>query len=57
VRLRFRPAALDLVLFHRIGRPRAALTGALRIAGPRPWLLPAFLRKMRLPWPPAPARA
>ena len=49
VRLRFQPVMLGLVLFHRVGRPRAALTGALRVWGRRPWLLPAFLRKVRLP--------
>jgi len=49
VRIHFRPAMLSLVLFHRVGRPRAALTGALRVWGRRPWLLPAFLRKVRLP--------
>jgi hypothetical protein len=49
VRLWFQPAAMSLVLFHRIGRPRAALTGRLRVWGRRPWLLPAFLRKVRLP--------
>lgn len=49
VRLYFQPAVLSLVLFHRIGRPRAALSGALRVWGRRPWLLSAFLRKVRLP--------
>ena len=49
VRLYFRPTALDLVLFHRVSRPRAALTGALRVWGRRPWLLPPFLEKVRLP--------
>jgi hypothetical protein len=49
VRLYFRPAALDLVLFHRVSRPRAALTGGLRVWGRRPWLLPPFLEKVRLP--------
>lgn len=49
VRIHFRPGTLGLVLFHRVGRPRAVLTGALRIRGRRPWLLSAFLRKVRLP--------
>jgi uncharacterized protein (TIGR03083 family) len=44
----FRPAALDLVLFRRIGYVRAALTGMV-VWGRRPWLLRAFLRKVRLP--------
>ncbi|ATE55371.1 maleylpyruvate isomerase family mycothiol-dependent enzyme [Actinosynnema pretiosum] len=47
--LRFRPSALDLVLFHRIGPVRAALTGGLLVAGRRPWLLGPFLRKVRMP--------
>jgi uncharacterized protein (TIGR03083 family) len=49
VRLYFRPTALDLVLFHRVSRPRAAMTGGIRVWGRRPWLLPAFLAKVRLP--------
>jgi uncharacterized protein (TIGR03083 family) len=49
VRIRFRPAALNLVLFHRIGHVQAALTGSLVVWGRRPWLLPAFLRTVRLP--------
>ncbi|PSL53647.1 uncharacterized protein (TIGR03083 family) [Saccharothrix carnea] len=49
VRLTFDPAVLNLVLFGRVSRTRAALTGKLRVGGPRPWLLPAFLRTVRLP--------
>ncbi|HEX4701436.1 MAG TPA: maleylpyruvate isomerase N-terminal domain-containing protein [Pseudonocardiaceae bacterium] len=49
VRLSFDPAMLNLVLFGRISRARAALTGKLRVSGRRPWLLPAFLRTVRLP--------
>lgn len=49
VRLYFLPATLSLVLFHRLSMPRAAMTGALRVWGPRPWLLPHFLQKVRLP--------
>lgn len=49
VRLYFEPATLSLVLFHRVSRPRAALTGSLRVWGRRPWLLGPFLRKVRLP--------
>jgi hypothetical protein len=40
---------MNLVLFHRLTRSRAALTGALRIWGRRPWLLAPFLQKIRLP--------
>ncbi|HEY3870524.1 MAG TPA: maleylpyruvate isomerase N-terminal domain-containing protein [Actinocrinis sp.] len=49
VRVFFRPGALDLVLFHRLGHFGAALTGSIRVWGRRPWLLPAFLRTVRMP--------
>ncbi|MEV6741318.1 hypothetical protein AB0N14_32180 [Streptomyces sp. NPDC051104] len=49
VRVHFKPATLNLVLFHRVPRVRAALTGSLRVWGRRPWLLAPFLRKVRLP--------
>lgn len=49
-RLSFQPAALNLMLFGRISRARAALTGKVVIrGGRRPWTLPAFLRIVRLP--------
>jgi uncharacterized protein (TIGR03083 family) len=49
VRVSFRPSVMDLVLFHRVANARAALTGALRLSGRRPWLLAPFLKKVRLP--------
>jgi hypothetical protein len=49
VRVRFDPVTLNLMLFGRISRPRAVLSGKLVISGPRPWLLPMFLRTMRFP--------
>ncbi len=49
VRLFFRPAALNLMLFHHVGRLRTVLNGGVRARGRRVWLLPAFLRKVRLP--------
>lgn len=49
VRVYFKPAALSLLLFHRITRARAAMTGSVRVWGRRPWLLAPFLRKVRLP--------
>jgi uncharacterized protein (TIGR03083 family) len=49
VRLRFDPATLNLMLFGRVSRVRAALTGKLTVTGRRPWLLPGFLRTVRLP--------
>ncbi|GAA4620112.1 maleylpyruvate isomerase family mycothiol-dependent enzyme [Actinoallomurus vinaceus] len=49
VRIRFRPAALNLMLFHRTSVTRTALSGAVVASGRRPWLLPAFLREIRMP--------
>ncbi|MFI6684083.1 hypothetical protein [Streptomyces sp. NPDC050485] len=49
VRVFFKPAALTLVLFHRVPHARAALTGSLRVWGRRPWLLGPFLHEVRLP--------
>lgn len=49
VHLFFDPVTLNLMLFGRISRPRAALTGKALAWGRRPWLLPVFLRIMRLP--------
>ncbi|WP_433314072.1 maleylpyruvate isomerase family mycothiol-dependent enzyme [Micromonospora chersina] len=49
VRVRFDPATLNLMMFGRISRARAVLTGRVRVTGPRPWLLPGFLRVFRTP--------
>lgn len=49
VRLRFDPTTLNLMLFGRISKPRALLTGKVSVGGRRPWLLPAFLKIVRLP--------
>ncbi|MDP9867742.1 MULTISPECIES: maleylpyruvate isomerase family mycothiol-dependent enzyme [Streptosporangium] len=49
VRLSFDPVTLNLMLFGRVSRARAALTGKVAVRGRRPWLLPAFLRTVRLP--------
>jgi hypothetical protein len=49
VRLFFEPAVLALVLSQRVRRTRAVLTGRVRVWGRRPWLLLAFLRRVRLP--------
>lgn len=43
------PGTLNLMMFGRVSRARAVLTGKVRISGRRPWLLPAFLRKFRTP--------
>ena len=49
VQVRFEPAMFNLMMFGRISRLRAVLTGKVRVSGPRPWLLPAFLRTVRFP--------
>jgi putative sterol carrier protein len=49
VRVSFDPATLNLMLFGRISRVRAVLTGKVAVRGRRPWLLPAFLRTVRVP--------
>lgn len=49
VRVYFKPATMNLVLFHYVARSRAAMTGSLRVWGRRPWLLVPFLREVRLP--------
>ena len=48
-RVSFDPETLLLMLFHRISKARAVLSGKVRIRGPRPWLLPGFLRTVRAP--------
>jgi hypothetical protein len=47
--VRFDPQTLNLMLFGRVSKARAIATRKLVISGPRPWLLPAFLRTVRAP--------
>ncbi len=47
--VRFDPATLNMMMFGRISKPRAILTRKIVISGRRPWLIPAFLRTVRLP--------
>ena len=47
--VRFDPATLNMMLFGRVSKARAIATRKLVIGGPRPWLLPAFLRTVRAP--------
>jgi hypothetical protein len=47
--VRFDPATLNMMMFGRISKPRAVLTRKIVIGGRRPWLMPAFLRTVRLP--------
>ncbi|GAA0565969.1 maleylpyruvate isomerase family mycothiol-dependent enzyme [Actinomadura livida] len=49
VRVSFDPVTLNLMLFHRVGKPRAVLTGKVRIRGRRPWRLRYFFRTIRIP--------
>lgn len=50
VRLSFDPVVLNLMLFGRISKARAAMTGKVVVrGGRRPWTLPGFLRVVRLP--------
>jgi hypothetical protein len=47
--VRFDPATLNMMMFGRISKSRAVLTRKVIIGGRRPWLMPAFLRTVRLP--------
>jgi uncharacterized protein (TIGR03083 family) len=47
--VRFDPAALNMMMFGRISKLQAVLTRKIIIGGRRPWLIPAFLRTVRLP--------
>lgn len=49
VRLTFDPPALSLMLFGRISKARALLSGRVVVRGRRPWLLPVFMRTVRFP--------
>ncbi|WP_204342858.1 maleylpyruvate isomerase family mycothiol-dependent enzyme [Micromonospora terminaliae] len=49
VRITYRPARFNLMLFGRIGMLSAALRRDVVIGGPRPWLLPGFLRVVHMP--------
>jgi uncharacterized protein (TIGR03083 family) len=49
VRVTFRPARFNLMLFGRTGTVTAALRRDVVVGGRRPWLLPAFLRVVHMP--------
>jgi hypothetical protein len=49
VRVSFDPAVLALMMFRRIRGVGAVLTRKVVIGGRRPWLLPVFLRNVRMP--------
>ncbi len=48
-RVTFRPARFNLMLFGRLSVPHALLRRDVVIGGPRPWLLPSFLRVVHMP--------
>ncbi len=48
-KVRFDPATLNMMMFGRISKSRAVMTRKVVIGGRRPWLMPAFLRTVRLP--------
>ncbi|MEU8258351.1 maleylpyruvate isomerase family mycothiol-dependent enzyme [Micromonospora inaquosa] len=48
-RITYRPARFNLMLFGRIGMLSAVLHRDVIIGGPRPWLLPGFLRVVHMP--------
>ena len=60
VRVTFRPAGFNLMLFGRTSTVTAVLRRDVVIGGPRPWRLPAFLRVVHMPnlrlAPPVPRR-
>jgi DinB family protein/SCP-2 sterol transfer family protein len=48
-RVSFDPVTLNLMMFGRVSRLHALATRKVVIRGRRPWLLPVFLRKVRVP--------
>jgi hypothetical protein len=48
-RVTFRPARFNLMLFGRVSIPHALARGDVVLGGPRPWLLPSFLRVVHMP--------
>ncbi|PZF98067.1 hypothetical protein C1I93_09850 [Micromonospora endophytica] len=51
------PAVFNLMMFGRIGKLRAVLSGGVRIHGRRPWVVPTLLRTVRFPNQPSPLSA
>ncbi|GHJ17411.1 MULTISPECIES: maleylpyruvate isomerase N-terminal domain-containing protein [unclassified Micromonospora] len=49
VRVSYDPVVLNLMLFGRVSPVRAMLSRGVRVGGPRPWLMLAFMRKVRCP--------
>ncbi|NUO58514.1 MAG: hypothetical protein HOV78_17745 [Hamadaea sp.] len=49
VHVRFDPATLNQIMFGRVTKARAALTGKIQVWGRRPWLLLPFLTYVHMP--------
>jgi hypothetical protein len=49
IQIFFDPPTFNQMMFHRVSKVRAALTGKVVVWGRRPWLLPTFLRTVRCP--------
>jgi len=49
VKVSFDPTVLNLMMFGRMSKARAVLTGKVVVTGRRPWRLPAFLQTLRMP--------
>ncbi len=49
VRLTFDPTTLTMMMFGRVSKPRAVISRKVSVGGRRPWLLPVFLRTLRVP--------
>lgn len=49
VRITYDPTMFNLMMFGRVSKARAVLTGKVVVGGRRPWLLPAFLQTVRMP--------
>lgn len=49
VRVTYDPVMLNLMMFGRVSKARAILSGGVVVSGRRPWLLPKFLQTVRMP--------
>ncbi|MBB5870034.1 uncharacterized protein (TIGR03083 family) [Allocatelliglobosispora scoriae] len=49
VKISFDPTTLDLMMFGRVSQASSVLSGKVKVWGRRPWLLPVFLKTVRMP--------
>lgn len=49
IQIFFDPPTFNQMMFHRVSKVRAAVTGKVVVWGRRPWLLPTFLKTVRCP--------